>query len=427
MKAVFAIALGLMFAGALFAQGGKRDPAFDTVPFERWLAGADQAQIPWKPAVAAGELSNHQRLTAHIRIQVDGREILKHRGHGKLLFLVQFTDGEGRNWQGHDTFDLDHVNDSFGAAELLYAQATFVLPGDYQVAIAMVDQQTNEYSLARRPLRVAALKSDPLPDAWNDLPAVEFATDNETPDSWFLPSVKGEMSLPVVTRRPIHIEVLLNLTLSAWTAGSIRAHNTAMAVLVPVFRVLSQMDVRTGSLDIAVLDLEQRRVTFEQQDVSDLDWPALKTAIREAAPHTVDVRALATRKQRAEFFVKEVGRRVEAAAEGAPLHVLIVLSAPVEFGKGEHPGSVAAARRPNQRIFYIRDHGWRPAGQHLRAGGGLGRGRGRFGMPSTPGASPYTDQLANTVKPLNPRLFGVYTPMDFRKALAAILSDIARM
>jgi hypothetical protein len=37
------------------------------------------------------------------------------------------------------------------------------------------------------------------------------------------------------------------------------------------------------------------------------------------------------------------------------------------------------------------------------------------------------DQLEPTLKPLAPRLFDVETPEDFRKALAAILTEIAKL
>jgi len=41
-------------------------------------------------------------------------------------------------------------------------------------------------------------------------------------------------------------------------------------------------------------------------------------------------------------------------------------------------------------------------------------------------AVPY-DSLASLLKPLQPRVFEVYTPDQFRKALSSLLEEIARL
>ena len=46
-------------------------------------------------------------------------------------------------------------------------------------------------------------------------------------------------------------------------------------------------------------------------------------------------------------------------------------------------------------------------------------------MPPAPQVM--TDSLERTVKPLDPRLFDVKDPLEFRKALASILIEISRL
>jgi hypothetical protein len=60
----------------------------------------------------------------------------------------------------------------------------------------------------------------------------------------------------------------------------------------------------------------------------------------------------------------------------------------------------------------------------------FGRQRSIMGRGAPPRPTPNAvqqDSLEGTLKPLDPRLFDVETPEQFRKALAAILSDISRM
>lgn len=350
-------------AGQGFAQGGSPDPVFATVPFDRWLAGGEQAQIRWTVGVSAGALFDHQRLRAEATIQVDGKELVKRRGEGQLLMLVQFNDSEGRAYQAHGTLDLQNVTEAAGAQYFVYTQDVLVLPGEYRISLALVDTATGEHSFARRMLRVAPLKNDPLPGAWRDLPPLEFLPAVDPPDKWFLPSLTGRLHLPLETRRPVRIELLVNLTPSEEQASaSRRLQNPNLGVLISALKVISQVEVRNGSLDVAVLDLTRRRVSFEQNNVRDLDWPQLKASLKEADSNLIDVRSLENRKQNAEFFAAEVSRRIEAAAgplgqqSGEPLRIFIVLSGPMVFAYGEHPQPIHPANNPNCRVFHIRYH-----------------------------------------------------------------------
>ena len=108
--------------------------------------------------------------------------------------------------------------------------------------------------------------------------------------------------------------------------------------------------------------------------------------------------------------------------------MLIVLSPPMVFASGEDLHPIKAARNPSQRIFYIRYHPERPravSSSRPRTDGAtyaIGRT-----LPPPATFEVQQDSLEGTLKPLDPRVFDVDTPEQFRKALGTLLSEISRM
>lgn len=410
----------------MFAQGGSADPTIASIPFEHWLTEGGQTQIRWTATVSGGQLSSHQRLLARVTIQLDGVDLEKRRGKGQLILLVQFKDGAGRAYQTHQSFQLQALTEAARGQYFVYTQDALVAPGDYRVTLAVFATATQEHSIAQRTLHVAALKNDPLPEAWRDLPPVEFPSDTTTPDAWFLPSVSGRLHLPLETRRPVRIELLVNLTPSE-QASAMRRNSRTLGVLIPALKVLSQIDTRNGSLNISALDLARRRVCFEQDEVRDLDWTRLKVSLAQADPNVIDVHSLENRGQNVQFFLTEVGRRIAAGGDApAPVCILIVLSGPVVFDRGEDLHPIQSANSLNCRVFYIRYYSrpMRPPSAPLLPSSSSGR----RSIPSTRSASgAETDYLEQTLKPLKPRLFEVYSPEQFRKMLGSLLDEISRM
>lgn len=428
-------------AEAMLAQGGSLDPAFKTIPFDSWVDQGDQAHIRWTARVLPVELSNHQRLQAKIDIQVDGNELARRRGKGYLVTLVQFSDSDNRVYQTHEAIDLQLVKDDIGKSNISYMPAAFVTPGDYRISIAVFATATGEHSAMRIPLHVNPLKNDPLAGASRDLPSVEILRATQSPDDLFLPSITGRLNLPLETRRPVRLEVLVNASpISAGEpARTEQINNRSLTSLIPALKVISNMNVRNGTLNVALLDLTTQHVIFQQDSVHELDWPKLGPSLTEAGPHKIDIHALENRRQNAQFFVAQVRRRIESSATTAkpdakpdsksdPLPVLIVLSGPMAFASGEDLHPIELAGKPDAEVFYIRYHSLpervpiNPFEQEQR--------RGRRSPMSQPGRGPMTepdDSLARTLKPLQPHLFDVYTPVEFRKALANLLDQISKL
>jgi len=413
------------FAGSAWAQSGSPDPVFADIPLHDWLRGGERSALRWSEHIAPARLGSQQRLLLQMTIQLDGEEIADRPGKGRLLMLVQITDPHGGVWQDHGIPDFRKVEEGVRSEYLAWTWSAFVLPGDYRVALAVVDTQNHDHGAREEAVHVAALRNDPLPDAWRGLPDVEFLAPDEPPAFWYQPEIRDSLHLPLATRRPVHVDVLVNLTPSERTSGSLGAQNNNLRLLLPALKVLSQMDLPNGSMNVSLLDLTRQKVTL-QHDLHNLDWPALRDALGAQETGTIDVASLGERSRSADFFVSEVRRRI-AANEGEA-HALVILSSAVEFEKGEDLKPIDAAPSSDLRVFYLRYPAFLQR-EDRRVRPMYGRYGHRGGLPIGPGYPnrEVIDQLAPTVKPLAPRVHDIESPEQFRKTLAGIMDEISRM
>jgi hypothetical protein len=411
------------------------DPIFSTVPFEKWLAAGDHSQIPLRGEAALPVLSGFQRLRLTMNISVDGKEIAKRPAAGHLLMFLQFTDSARHIYQGHGEVDLKEMNKNIKEADLVYSHSLLMLPGDYQVAMAVYDTETGEHGLIRKTMRVPSLKEEPLPQAWQGLPPVEFLASVDAPDSWFQPLLKGRLHLPLETRDPVRIDLLM--ILPGDRAGD--HHNRVMGTLISSLKTLSQIDARNGSLSAAILDLTRRRVSYQQPLAARtpaLDWSRMSAALSDANPGVIDVGSLENSGKGVDFFLKEMGRRIQTTeTKGSPRHVMVILAAPMEFEPGTDIHPIQLDENPGVELYYLRFHeAWerRPAVMPPPNRGGMGgrRNGGRLPPGEDPRLAHYPreggDALAGTLKPLSPHLFDIKNPEEFRKALATMLEEIGR-
>lgn len=423
--AVFAL-LAFAAGSVPSAQRGSLDPAFAGLPFDQWLAGGEQARMPWSLTVSRARLSAHQRLRADVEIRLDGAELARRRGQGQLLMLLQISDQQGRRYQNHLSLDLAKMEEGIAKQDLASTFTAFVTPGDYRVAVALYDTATREHSLKQAKLEVAPLKNDPLPDAWRDLPAVEYLPPADPPDSWYLPSVTERLRLPLKSRGPVEIELIVNLTPSESASNPAEIRSRNLSVLVPALKVISELDGPDARLNAELLDLSRQRVVFRQDNVRVLNWTAMRRALTPGEAATIDLQSLERHRQSAAFFVAEIGRII--AAPNGSRRVLLVLSGPLAFEGRVDLEPIALGPPPQCRVFYVRYHSFQTLAP---ARPPLPRGRPPFGrrgqLPDQGPSAVQFDQLESTLKPLAPRLFDVDTPEAFRKALASVLAEIANL
>ena len=436
-SSLWLLIIGFTFASPMPAEEGWLDPEFDKVPFVQWLSGGQQTSLRWSERVLPVVLSVHQRLLSRLQVQLDGAEAAKRRGEGELVFYFQFTDAKGRIYQDHTSYDLEKVEKGLSSQDLICTESAFVLPGYYSVAMAIYDTATKEHTVKRDRLRVAPLKFDPLPDAWRGLPPVEFVEAVEAPDRWFAPSAHGKLNLPVAPRRPLEIEVVMNLTPSEGGSRLVGVQDRNLSFLFPVLKLIAQMDGPQVSLNVSLVDISRRRVIFHQEDARELDWESIKKSLSAAKSGSIDVKSLADRQHNAAFFIKEVVRRLtpREAPPGAagPARVVVVLSGPMTFDGYQDLDGLQLKLSPKAELFYIRlqNEAALPAGVVLE------RRRPRSAGSPYPPPGPQRpempvfrdpeDQLEPMMKGLEPHLFDVATAEQFRKVLEIMMSDITVM
>jgi hypothetical protein len=462
-------------------QARSRQALFSDYPFDEWAAAPDHTSIKWDVNLLPAQLSVHQRLIQKIETVVPGRELAKRRGRGDLVMLVRFEDSQGHQWRAGNRMNLRPVEATVKSEELTFTISAFVRPGDYRVSIALADSETGEYNFVRRQLHIAPLKSDPLPDSWAGLPAVEIIQMSDTPDSWFLPSVHGLLKLPLrripdagpdaytepvprlvsanaapartstvayvlpsgepKTEAP-RIELLVNTSPSERSGGTSGSMRRNMSAVIPALKVLSAIDAGTHSPKAAIMDLTRHRISFETPDAASLDWNALRKALSEANPGIIDAKVLARQSSMREYFADEIVRR---AGQSGPPRWLIVLSGAFSFGAQEETPLPQLAPDPNRHIVYFRfvpDFG--PTGLPLTAGAGIRIAPPRRVHGPTPGLGTiipfvfvpshhgrgvaeafFPDDFERILKGMGAQIVTVTNPETFRKSLASLLGQIS--
>jgi hypothetical protein len=353
---------------------------------------------------------------------------------------MEFRDSTGASYTIHSEIGGRNVAKASSAGTLEYSADAFLIPGTYQVSLAVAEPSTGKRSLRRGTVRVSPVKNDPLPGAWRGLPPVELVAVPDVPERWFLPSVAGRLSVMIENRRPVRIEILMNTSISEESQSRQQVYNAAMEALLPLLKVLSQIAPRNGSVNVTCIDLWKHQAGLEQEDVRQLNWPSLKNALLQANPNMIDAEALKHHEESAQFFADEVARRL---APPSPVRVAIVVSPSVEFTAGQVPASVHLQHDPDLHVFYIRLASVRMDAPFAALTPPVGRRAGEPApIPGAPAGSPgatgdrwdanempvrvtiTNDQLARALKPLEPRVFDVATPGEIRKALGAMLREI---
>ena len=177
---------------------------------------------------------------------------------------------------------------------------------------------------------------------------------------------------------------------------------------------------------MGLLDLSRRRVTFHQNDVFDLDWDKMKASFSEANSGSIDVKSLADRQHNAAFFLSEIERRFAQQSRA-----VIVLSSPMVFETGQEILEAPSRPAKGPGLLYPGPEPYRDRSRSQQRNVPAPRPRGFPGRPRTPVGEEFPsveiDQLEPFLKPLDPRLFDVLSAEQFRKALAAIMSEISAM
>ena len=400
-------------------------------PVGRWLAGSPRADLRWVTIASPAALSRFERLSVRFNIRVNGGEIDRRRGKGVLLLIVQLRDSTGKKYESHHVMDLREAPYT-APTHLEYSEwsvPAFLTPGDYQATFALADVTTGDHNLATQPVHVSPLSRDPLPDSWRDVPTVEFVESVEPPDVWFLPEAKARLTLPVVAKRPVRLDVVVNTAASETSRNAQRRPQQNVGSLMAALKVLSQFNVAGVGPNLAVFDISRRRTIFTQDAVTEVDWPRLKSGLDTKNLSTIDVGELKYHDQEVQFFLGQIATRIAAPADDPRLRVVIVLSPPMSFQPTVDRTPIAAPAGSAYRVFYLcyQTYYGRPSYSEPNSPRFSGRLSSLEIDRSSRGVVTYSglpDQLAQTLKPLHPHVFNIF----LRRVISATQShaDILR-
>jgi len=418
-------AVVLVFVLGLYGRAASEDKVaqelsisdlFKTAQFDRWAVEPAHQDIFWKARTYIHGLSVHQRMVAHIEIDVPLSELSKRIADETLLMLVQVEDDRGQRYRDYGLIDVKATTQEVHKGTSQSTWEAFALPGDYKVSFLLYDKASGEHSFAQRTLHVPVVKHDDFEEIWQGMPKWEFwGALTEFRDNIYRPDIHSHLHLVLATRKPVQVDVLADLTPSDLFHGSARFYSRFLSVALPLVKDLSEIQVTNGTLNVSALDLRQRKITFEQDKISSLNWPALKSAVApENGPDMIDVRGLEAKQERPDFLRDEILRRLNPDDEkepasatsvkaATPFHVFIVVGSPMDFYAFRHFPSIDPAEAENCVVYYLQYEVYAPY-----ATGALG-------------------SVRKMLKPLQIHTFKVRSAESVREALERIVKNVGQM
>jgi hypothetical protein len=225
--------------------------------------------------------------------------------------------------------------------------------------------------------------------------------------------VEGRLNLPLRTARPLHLEVLADMTASDVFLGDAENYEHYLAGVLPIVKALSQISPTKGSVSVAALDLDRQRVTVDQPNLQELNWSQLKESLAPGnGPAVVSVRSLMERRHTPVFLRDELVRRLKAAPlapapAGDPLVVFVVVGGPMDTYSFPDLPPISPPNGADCAVFYLQYDFAEKAGPRGTTGG--------------------MKKLEKMLHPLRVRTFKVRSAESIRYALARVLKEISQM
>ncbi len=388
----------------------KATEKFSEIPFEEWIAAKSVNSIPWNIEVSAPHLSIVQRLVVNFRVSISPKAFRSLGPGYQLAFAVRLKPAGGRYLEDGIHVGMTPMEELPKNAYVEFTGEAFVLPGEYTVGFIVYDTVTGRRSTGTRPLRVRSIARDPVPELAKNLPPVEFFHGGFVSERDSDPELRSRLFLPVPTRRPVRVEILVNCTPSVEFEGRRQAHERNVSIMLGMLKVVSQLELPNGSVRVTALDLLHRSIIFEQDNVRELDWTRLRDALAQASPLRVSVKDLEERHRNAAFFRQVLQSRLQPpprdratrsaarsdpAAE--PLRVILILCSPLLFPERSDLDPLPAVEGGDCRVYHLQ---YRITPWNL------------------------WDELHRVLREFQPTSFQLETPSDFRRALARILADL---
>jgi hypothetical protein len=413
---VFVFLTAICSTAPLLAQTGPLPPAF--IPIEEWLNGPGRQDFPWKVRVVGPTLTLQQRQFVEVQVAIRQRDLFKDVSKRDLHFIIKVADEKG-SWLAGQSYSHFIAPPDFSRGDVLRPITTLYLhPGNYTIAVVAYDAANNRGNVWRGRLLVPPL-GDPLHNLDNNFPAVEFlpALDRAAfsllggNGTWELSQPAalahlltdalalghGSAELPIKNRRPVLIDVVLNL--SSRPASSY-AYKQSEGALLQVGNLLSQISLEKGCVRVTAMDIFRQEAIVDRAEADSLNWDDIVRKVAALELNIINVSALSDRDS-AVWFEQSLERALASGGCGLDnsslRHVLVIVGRPFLFRPGAFLEPMAR-RAPNPRCYYL-----------------------RYGFK---GESWTEDQIESLIEPLNPIRLEYPSPLELRKKLAFMITDI---
>jgi hypothetical protein len=378
---------------------GAEDDARLRVPMA-WFEGPEIHHKHWKVEITKAQLMYNQRLAiaAVAEFPLPGAD----KARSDLHVVFKVADEKGHWFEGRDYTEINFSEIKQREGSVRWFAHVFVRPGKYRLAVLVYDKTSDEHFLWRR--TVVAEAVHPLPDLDQSLPVLEFANKR----AQHVPL--GE-HLPIQNRRPLRIDVVLNLTGNVqmvvqpgrWGTYRRGALETA---LMGSATALTQLRPAVGCVRVSAIDIVHLEVARDRT-IADpgTDWETVRaTLMKNRDQQTVDIHTLEGRTRARQFFHDFLGRVIadhSGCGKEQPdtERAVVVVSDSLTFPPGSADEHVPPPAEGNARFYHVQM-----------------RFKGVFAF----------DQVGHMLRELHPHHFDIDQPQDLRRALAAIIGDLEK-
>jgi hypothetical protein len=379
------------------------EEADSVLPLREWIRDGERRDFDWDVDIRRPELRVDQRHEIEVTARVEAGQLGEAETDHDLTMVTIVTDREGA-WLGSSPPEQKSLDaDLHEESAVDFETYISLIPGRYVVWVALRDETTGKLNVARRETEVDTIGNDPLPEAYAAFPRVEFAR-VEFAGTLRVRQFSSDLTIPVASSRPLDIELIATLSApEQWPGGTARHTENILGGLT----ALSELDLESGSLSIAGLDLLRREIAFEHRGPAAVDRIELVHAFESVNRSAVSVDALMGRSENPAFLRQYVeGRIAEGVSRSAPgpasgesLRVLIIVAGVMRFEDDPDLRPLELEGPCDCRVFHLR-------------------------FKQNP--MDLFDQVDDLLEPLDPPTFDILTPREFRNVIARIVADLAR-
>jgi hypothetical protein len=181
-------------------------------PIQEWLSQGERQAFKCKVHVSHSALTYQQRYLVWVTASVDTNSLQARGVQRDLHFILKVADQDGK-WFDKGTYNTFQVKRSFEVPEdIQFVAGLYLQPGAYKVAVIVYDAILKERNVSFTRVVVKPQASSLFPDDLPGIPQVEFL---QTPVEGLAAIGSGHVHLPVQSKRPVQLDVIIDLASNA--------------------------------------------------------------------------------------------------------------------------------------------------------------------------------------------------------------------